>query len=164
MKKITILVSIALALGACDATVEQAGSSSADAQPPAAATAAPAARARPSFANRGFRASRPAWKNAHFETPDQQYGNFTYFTFSRLALVASAQCNVPLDAVYFESAQAIGRRAVFQNKAAREARAKAEVEKFDQAYGPFDPDDPSKLCQAVERNKADQTLFGALFF
>lgn len=161
MKKVIAAVSVAITLAACDAPVQQTQTAA-----PEAPAAEPQAkdRKRPTFANRGFIPKSVDWKNAHFQMPNQQYGNFTYFTFSRLALAASAECNVPLDAFYFERAAAIGRRSVFQDKQAREAVATAQVKKFQQDYGPFDPNDSALLCRAVERNKADKTLFGALFF
>ncbi|WP_299649625.1 hypothetical protein [uncultured Tateyamaria sp.] len=163
MKQLLAVVSATIALSACDATAPQTQNTEAVSQTPVA-TPQSQVRNKPTFANRGFRIQRSDWKNAHFEMPNKQYGNITYFAFTRLALVASAECGVPLDYLYFDRAAAIGRRAIFQDKQAREATAKAQLDAFKQEYGPFDPNDPTLLCRAVERNKADRTLFGALFF
>ncbi|MEP6017504.1 MAG: hypothetical protein ABJ251_03345 [Paracoccaceae bacterium] len=83
---------------------------------------------------------------------------------SKIALGASAQCGVPIDFVYFDWARGIGRRAIFQDKNVARARARQATEQFIKDYGPFDKNDPQLMCRAIERNKADRTLLGAMFF
>ncbi|MEO9821052.1 MAG: hypothetical protein ABJ370_12280 [Paracoccaceae bacterium] len=162
MKYITTLAVVA-ALSACDTTTSTSTNQVANPAENASVAANPAPK-KPTFANRGLVGKRPEWKTALFKTPDQQFGNLTYFAMSKIALGASAQCGVPIDFVYFDWARGIGRRAIFQDRNVARARARQATEQFIKDYGPFDKNNPQLMCRAIERNKADRTLLGAMFF
>lgn len=160
--KLLFAVCAAASVAACDVTE---GTTSQTPDTAASKVSAPEpAKEKPTFANRGLFAERQGWKDAHFATPNETYGNLTFYYLTRLSWVASAKCGVQLDHFYHDWALGVGRRAVFRNKTAREARTAKFVSEFEGHYGPFSDDSPAKLCDAVRKNKSEKTLFGALFY
>lgn len=163
------LAILALALTACNTTTEntspEAGASVEATRPSGELLASTmVSNKTPAYANTGLFMKTEDWKDKHFENPNKLYGNVTYFYFSTLAKVASAECGLALDAHYVSMADAIGRRAIFQNKEAGRAKAKQVDAKFIEEYGPFDKNSPKSMCPAMQKNIAEQTLLGALFF
>ncbi|MEL7132762.1 MAG: hypothetical protein AAGK77_10130 [Pseudomonadota bacterium] len=124
MKKIFAAACFGFALTACDAPGEQPQAPASD------AAVLTQDVPRPVVLNRGFTSKRTGWKDKIFFMPDKDYGAFTYLAFSRLAIAASVECGVPLDGLYLDAAEAAGRRALFQNKAVRQAKARAAIEAF----------------------------------
>ena len=158
-----------LALAACNTTVDNTSLEAPDV-PEKQAVAEPVLSSvlvtnkKPTYGNRSLFMKTSEWKDKHFEHPNRQYGNITYYYFSRVAKVGSAECGLTLDAHYVSGADAIGRRAIFQNRDALKAKLKEVDAKFSRDYGPFGANDQAARCRAMRQNIADKTLLGALFF